>query len=64
MTVLVGYTNNGDDNDADDDDVAKKMKVCLTSQKIMVVVVTNAVTIATMLLTINKCTGDNGDDGW
>ena len=40
------------------------MKVWLTSEKIMVAVVTNAVTIAMMLMTMNKCAGDGGEDGW
>ena len=65
MMVLVDYTNNPMVTITTPMMVTLLiMKVWLTSEKIMVVVVTNAVTIAMMLLTMNKCAGDGGEDGW
>ena len=65
MMVLVDYTNNPMVTITTPMTVTLLiMKVWLTSEKIMVVVVTNAVTIAMMLLTMNKCAGDGGEDGW
>ena len=65
MMVLVDYTNNPMVTITTPMMVTLLiMKVWLTSEKIMVVVVTNAVTIAMMLMTMNKCAGDGGEDGW